>query len=176
MECRDHIVKVVCGEMCYYKRRFEIYKTTREEVDIPYEHLDNMPYIVEVRGGCLIENPGLSLDCPETGFDSMEDQCKDDFDYWYECAKATDKLRTWDAYNEHSQWVQVFMGDRCYYEFVGEPIGQIDEWEFNNYISPVVFLPDSLMRWEKNGQGAFFAKPADDEQEFERMYQLAFHK
>ena len=68
------------------------------------------------------------------------------------------------------------MGDRCYYEFVGEPIGQIDEWEFNNYISPVVFLPDSLMRWEKNGQGAFFAKPADDEQEFERMYQLAFHK
>ena len=60
MECRDHIVKVVCGEMCYYKRRFEIYKTTREEVDIPYmyEHLDNMPYIVEVRGGCLIENPG----------------------------------------------------------------------------------------------------------------------
>ena len=29
-EYQDHIVKVVCGEMCHYKHRFEIYKTTRD--------------------------------------------------------------------------------------------------------------------------------------------------
>ena len=40
-----------------------------------------LPYTVEVRGGFITENPGLTLNCPETSVDFTEDQCEDDFNY-----------------------------------------------------------------------------------------------